>query len=194
MKRFVLSLMLPLGLMAGCAHHAKVEEPPPGPEEAYPYHKPLSTPGMRVSHLPQVVQNTVLAEAGVAEVADVARLEHNGHMVYKVSFKESGVLPPLFVGSDGSVLNPDMTVAVPAPPPPDTVKFDDLPLSVTRVVQEKAPDAKVDVVHVEIWGDHTIYVVSFKQDLRFPKLYIVADGTVLLHAAIPSANAGPAAK
>lgn len=171
-----------LALVAGCAHHpAKVEPAEPVGAE-YPYHKPLSTPGMRFGSLPQVVQNTVLAEAGTAEIADLRRLNHDGQVVYKISFKEEGILPPLFVASDGSVLNPDMTLAVPAPPGPVTIRFEDLPLAATHTLREKAPDAEIKVINIETWGDHTIYVVSFKDDLHNPKLYIVSDGTVLQQA------------
>lgn len=182
MKRWILCVAPMLALAAGCAHRtAKVEEPEPV-AEPYPYHKPLSTPGMRFSSMPQVVQNTVLAEAGTAEIADVSKLDHDGQVVYKISFKVGGPLPPLYVASDGSVLNPDMTLAVAAPPGPTTIKFEDLPLAATRVVEEKAPDAEIKVINVETWGDHTIYVVSFKDDLHYPKLYVVADGTLLQQA------------
>lgn len=187
MKRTIVSLLPILALVWGCAHHhpAKVEEPEPV-APPYPYHKPLSTPGMRFGSLPQVVQNTVLAEAGTEEVSDVAKLSNDGHVVYKIFFKDPEAFPPLYVASDGSVLNPDMTVAVHAPPGPSTAKYEDLPMAVTRAIQEKAPEAKTDVINVETWGDHTVYVVSFKDDIHNPKLYIVADGTVLMQARPPT--------
>ena len=64
------------------------------------------------------------------------------------------------------------------------MKFADLPVGVTRAVMERVPEAEreVDGIKQEMWGDHKIYVVSFKQDLRYPTLYIVADGTMLIPA------------
>src|SRR2546422_1387451 len=41
------------------------------------------------------------------------------------------------------------------------------------VFKEKAPDEEVSSIHRELWGDHTIYVISFKDEARNPKLYIV---------------------
>jgi len=183
MKRLILSVLPMLAFFAGCArHHAKVEAPTATVQDYYPYRKPLSTPGTRFGSLPQNVQTTVLSEAGTVEISDVGRENIAGRVIYKIYFKDAADYPPLFVGSDGSVLNPDLTVAVAAPPGPTTIKFDDLPLSVTRAIREKAPEAEVGDIKLEYWGDHTIYVVSFKDDRHFPKLCVAADGNVLTMA------------
>lgn len=188
-------MIIPLALaVGGCASHHAKKAPPATADDAYPYHKPLSTQGERFGSLPDNVKATVLAEVGTIEIIDVIKQIRAGHVVYKIRFKDAADYPPLFVASDGSVLNPDMTVAVPAPLGPTTIKFADLPLSALRVVRERAPDAEVAKVNVETWGDHTIYIISFVKDLKYPKLYVVADGTSLTMAPTAMPEITPAAK
>jgi hypothetical protein len=183
MKRFIWSI-IPLAVMAaGCAsHHAKVQAPPATADNFYPYHKPLSTPGSRFGSLPDVVKSTVLSEAGTVEISDVSREISAGRVIYRISFQDAVDYPPIFIGSDGSVLNPDLTVAIAAPQGPTSIKTDDLPLNVLRAIRERAPETEVAGVRMEYWGDHTVYIVSFKKDLLYPKMYVVADGTVLTMA------------
>ncbi len=177
-------MMAGAGLLAGCAHHKATVPPPPTAQARSYYTKPLTTPGSRYSSLPETVQSTVLAEVGTAEIANVVKEVNAGRLCFKIYFMDPATYPPLYVGSDGSVLNPDMTVAVPAPRDERDVKFDDLPLGVTRVVREHVPDAETQVASIkrEMWGDHKVYVVAFKQDLVYPTLYVVADGTMLTPA------------
>jgi hypothetical protein len=87
------------------------------------------------------------------------------------------------VGPDGSVLNPDLTVAVPAPQQLNPqVSINDLPVGVRRVIQQRPEASEVASIVQETWGDHTIYVVSFKDEAHHPKMYIVAEGTTLINA------------
>jgi len=167
-------------LLAGCFWHRPKAPAPVVAEPVYrnPYNSPLSTPGARFGVLPPVVQNTVRSEAGTAEIVDVRKETRAGRIFYKISFRDAGNFPPLFVAPDGSVLNPDLTVAVPAPQQfSSEVKMSELPSVVKQVIQEKAPTAEVTSINQEAWGEHIIYVVSFKDH---PKLYIVADGTELI--------------
>ena len=185
MNKFLVSLLL-VAMAAGCARHRRAPEPAPAPATGtdYPYHSPLSTPGARFAGLPVVVQNTVRSEAGTAEIVDVRKESRQGRVFYKILFRDERNYPPLYVGADGSVLNPDLTVAVPAPQETMTdVKLNDLPLGVLKVIQARPPPgAEVTSVAKENWGDHTIYIVSFKDEVHNPKLYVVADGTVLIKA------------
>ena len=172
-----------LALVAGCAHHHKqIEEPVAETELHNPYTKPLSTPGTRFGSLPQAVQNTVRSEAGTAEIIDVSKEITRGRVVYTISFKESDVYPPMLVGADGSVLNPDLSVAVRAPRDTGIVKFGDLPLEVTKALQERAPESEIASIRRETWGDHIVYIVVFKDEARYPKLQIVSDGSFLIQA------------
>jgi len=180
MKAWILEAALVAGLVAGCAKNQGNYGPgPEGKAARHPYSQPLSTPGARFGSLPQNVQTTVLSEAGTAEIADVIKEIDDGRVVYKIYFREADTFPPLFVGADGSVLNPDLTVAVPARQVTTTgLKVADLPLSVSKVLQDRAPNAEVASINKETWGDHVVYVITFKDEAR-PKLLIVADGTVL---------------
>src|SRR5438552_10968949 len=109
---------LAVALLPGCVLRQATEpapKPAPGPAYHNPYNTPLSTPGARFAGLPVVVQNTVRSEAGTAEIVDVRKESRQGRVFYKILFRDERNYPPLYVGADGSVLNPDLTVAVPAP-------------------------------------------------------------------------------
>ena len=184
MKSLFFQAVMAAALLVGCAGRP-VTEPTPAPAASshYPYTHPLSTPGARFGVLPPVVQNTVRSEAGTAEIVDVRKETNEGRVFYKISFRDASNFPPLFVGPDGSVLNPDLTVAVPAPQELSLeVKLSDLPSGVRKVVQERSSAAEIDSVNQENWGNHILYIVSFKDEAQHPKLYIVPDGTVLIQA------------
>jgi len=172
-------------LLAGCATQHKPKPVAVAPEPEYPYHSPLSTPGARFAALPTVVQNTVRSEAGTAEIVDVRKDTRDGRSFYKITFREQRAYPPLYIGPDGSVLNPDLSVSVPAPQEATAeVKLNDVPLGVVKAIQQRPSGQMSDVASVskENWGDHTIYIVTFKDEIKNPKLYVVADGTVLIQA------------
>jgi len=188
-----LFLVLPaVAFLVGCAHHhhdpfvtnenATSENPK---RNDSPYTTPLSTPGARFGLLPQVVQNTVRSEAGSAEIIDVRRQISEDTLYYKISFRDYVNFPPLLVGVDGSVLNSDLTVAVPAPQEASLeVKFTDLPPVVKKVIQEKHLASQISSVNLENWGNHTVYVFTYKDEAQPQpqKMYIVADGTLLVPA------------
>ena len=182
MKVSSLEAVLVVALFAGCArHHATV---PPEDFSAYhksPYDNPLSTPGARFGSLPAVVQNTVRSEAGTEEIIDARREIMDGHLFYKISFRDEKNFPPLLVGPDGSVLNSDLTVAVPAPQEASqSIKLTELPPAVKKVLDERQPGVEVASVNHENWGSHSVYIISFKDEVQHQKLYVVGDGKVLI--------------
>jgi len=169
-------------LLVGCAKHKTSESAQaPYAGNRSPYTTPLSTPGARFGALPQIVQNTVRSEAGTAEIIDVRKEINDGHVFYKITFRDTINFPPLFVGSDGSVLNPDLTVAVSPPQATNPeIKVSDLPLTVRKAIQDRAATDDIAAVRQENWGDHTVYVVTFKDEVHHPKLYVLAEGPVLI--------------
>lgn len=154
------------------------------------YHLPLVSSGTQFASLPSAVQNTVRAEAGGYEIADVTTLTNANRVVYKIRFTREGLLPPLYVAADGSVLAPDLTVLIAAPA--DTSMMGAaaegaelklaqiLPPEVMKAIQDWGA-SEDDVSHLakQAWGDRTIYVISFKDPARYPTLYVSADGTIL---------------
>ena len=168
-------LVMPLAvLLAGCA----TPDQPQTVEAKTPYNKPLTSPGAKFGALPPIVQLSVLAEVGPEQVVDAVRDTSSGRVVYKVYFRDSELFPPIYVAPDGSVLNPDLTVAVNARPG-IRVKTDDLPPSVKAAIPKHAPAGEVAYIIKESWGRRTVYVVTFKDEVHTPKLLLGEDGTVL---------------
>lgn len=161
-------------LLTGCATHNKTKTA----EHQTAYNKPLTSPGAKFGALPPVVQLTVLAEAGTAEVVDTLRDTSSGRVVYKIYFRDSDLYPPLYVAPDGSVLNADLTTAV------NTVhgirvKHAEVPAGVLKAIPERAPAAEVAYINRETWGGRVVYVVTFKDEAHNPKLLFAEDGTAV---------------
>ncbi|HEY5481500.1 MAG TPA: hypothetical protein VIL39_08475 [Verrucomicrobiae bacterium] len=167
----VLSVAL---LLTGCATQSKVEKA----QHHTVYNKPLTSPGAKFGALPPVVQRTVLAEAGPAEVVDAVRDPSSGRVVYKIYFRDADIFPPIYVAPDGSVLNPDLTVAVSAFHG-IRVKPDEVPATVKKVIPERAPSSEVAYIDLETWGNRTVYVVTFKDEAHNPRLLIASDGSLV---------------
>src|SRR5437899_2504576 len=164
-----------LSLVAGCAgRQAPVADSAQTTGYSTRYNKPLTSLGAKFGALPPVVQNTVRAQAGPAEIADVMKDSRGDRLFYKIYFKQPELYPPLYVTPDGSVLNPDLTIAVPAPQGPiglgASVSINDLPPIVLKTAQERAPDAEISHASREMWGERMVYVISFKEEARHPKL------------------------
>ena len=174
MRAHVFQVLLVALLLAGCATQSKIEKA----QHHTVYTKPLTSPGAKFGALPPVVQRTVLAEAGPAEVVDAVRDTSSGRVVYKIYFRDAEVFPPIFVGGDGSVLNPDLTVAVSAFHG-IRVKPEEVPATVKKVIPERAPSAEVAYIDLETWGGRTVYVVTFKDEAHNPRLLIASDGSLV---------------
>jgi hypothetical protein len=161
--------------LAGC-----VEEQP---EVAY--HQPLTSPGGEFTTVPPAVQNSVRAQVGCAEIINVAKDDSSGATIYEFTFRYPEIYPPLYVATDGSVLAPDMTVAVGATA--DTiaastgsaasgVKLGDLPPSVIKTLREQAPTGEVDSISRITSGRDVFYDIFFKDPARHPPLFISDNG------------------
>jgi len=153
-----------------------------------PYRQPLVSSGSQFGSLPPAVQNTVRAETGSAEIEGVAKTNAVGQRVYEIRFQNPELYPPMYVAQDGSVLNPDLSVAVGAPRDNSEVltgagagglKFEDLPGPAATVVRSYGPVDQIAAIDRQMWGNQLTYIVSFKDEVRYPKLYLASDGTVL---------------
>jgi hypothetical protein len=176
MKTHALWFVAIATIFCGCA----AEETP------MTYQHPLTSPGGVFATLPPAVQNTVRAEAGMAELSSVSKDAAPG--VYEFRFRNSDVYPPLYVASDGSVLTPDLRVAVGASE--DTIaastgsatsgiKLDDLPPNVVGTIRHQAPTAEVAAINRLTSEGVVFYDVSFKDPTHNPKLIIRDDGTLI---------------
>jgi hypothetical protein len=174
MKSPILLVVSLAVLLAGCATSDKAQVA----SHETPYHKPLTSPGAKFGALPPIVQRTVLAEVGIGEVIDAVRDTSSGRVVYKVYFRDSEIFPPIYIAPDGSVLNPDLTVAVRARHGTQ-VKLTDVPAKVRKAIPERAPAAEVSYINKESWGEVVVYVVIFKDEAHNPKLLLSEEGTVM---------------
>jgi hypothetical protein len=84
----------------------------------------------------------------------------------------------LFVAPDGSVLNPDLTVAISANRG-SHIKLSEVPPIVVKVIEDHGPIAGYSSINKEQWGDRTVYVVTFKDTAHYPRLFITADGSMV---------------
>ena len=192
-----LTLSAPLFLLlSGCAHDEHVYDehaaartlPPPLPENRTPYNHPLASPGEQFGRLPPTVQNTVRAEVGAANISRILVYHPEGRAVYLIEFENDLLYPPLHVAADGSVLNPDLTVAMGAAREPGGLSTGgaatglgvaDLPPPVLNALPNLAPGAVITSISKEVWGDKSVYVLSFKDEAHHPRLFIASDGTVM---------------
>jgi hypothetical protein len=151
------------------------------------YDVPLKSPGTQFAELPPAVQRTIRAETGGVPILDIQKNSNNDQVVYRVLFQNALLFPPLYIAADGSVLNPDLTVAIAAPHevvatktagPIEQIPLQDLPPQVIKAIQAQAPDAEVSHIERETQGDKVVYSVTFK-DRNHPRLYLAPDGTVL---------------
>ncbi len=184
MRKRLLVMVALAGVLAGCAEHGEVLN-----THHTAYSVPLFSSGAMFGALPPAVQNTVRAEAGSEEIYDIVKDTSSGQTIYRVYFVNPGAFPTLYVARDGSVLNPDLTVAIAAPPAEmaslsgggmgSSVKLTDLPAPVLEIIHQQASRSEVTTIDKTTWGNRTIYVVTFKDESHYPKLYVEADGTLL---------------
>lgn len=181
---FASTTLLCLSLcLAGCARE-KTDR-----FAAYPYVKPLSSPGQKFSGLPPAVQSTVRAQAGAAQMQDIIKTNVDGEVAYVILFEQADIFPPLYVAPDGSVLYPetslvavgaaDDSIGVTSGGAVGGLKLGDLPVKVVTTIQERAPTAEVAHIN-EITRNHeTFYEVTFKDSGRNPGLMISEEGKVV---------------
>lgn len=152
------------------------------------YNKPLTSPGGEFSRLPPVVQNSVRAEAGAAEISGIMEFENAGLPIYEIRFRSEDVFPPLYVASDGSVLTSNMTVAVGASPGAveaatgsgvSSLKMDDLPTEVVKTIRHSAPMAEVGSITRLTSDGETVYEIRFKDPAQNPSLLVKDDGKLM---------------
>ena len=152
------------------------------------YTRPLKSPGEKFSSLPRAVQNTIRAEAGTAEIADIKTVASSPTVIYEVQFHNSIMFLPMYVHADGSVLNTNLSVAVGAAE--ETVgtstggavggfKLSDLPTAVVETIHDEAPTSEVDRINKIMLGQQVLYEISFRNPHHNPTLIIADEGTLM---------------
>lgn len=178
MKTHSLFLMALATILTGCVEQGPLVE----------YDRPLTSPGGQFSRLSPVVQNSVRAQAGMAEIDSISKETSGGSTIYVFQFKNAAVYPPLYVASDGSVLTSNLDVAVGVSADAiqastgfgsNGIKLSDLPVPVVTTIRSQAPTAEVDSVQQINEGPQVYYEVLFKHPNRHPTILIADDGRVI---------------
>jgi hypothetical protein len=152
------------------------------------YNAPLLSPGGKFSKLPPTVQNSVRAEAGMAEIHDILKGHTGNATFYEVTFRYPDINPPLYLAPDGSVLTPDLHVAVGATEDTieastgsgvSSIKLDTLPSNVVQTIRHSAPTAEVNSIARLNSGGDVFYDVTFKEPGDHPRLLIRDDGRLV---------------
>jgi hypothetical protein len=178
MKTYSLSLIGLAAFLAGC-----VEQHP-----LMVYDQPLTSPGGQFSRLSPVVQNSVRAQVGMAEIEAISKETSGGSTIYVFHFMNPAVYPPLYVAADGSVLTSNLDVAVGVTAEAiqastgfgsNGIKLSDLPVMVVTTIRSQAPTAEVASVQKIAEENQVYYEVFFKHPDVHPKLLIADDGSVL---------------
>jgi hypothetical protein len=178
-----ISLAIVAWMLAGCATE-RTDSPA---ESRNPYHEPLTSPGAKFAALPPSVRNTVRAQAGGAPIADIVRSDLPNGTVYQIRFENPLLWPPLHVAADGSVLYPNLAVAVgAAAEAPEVIAGragggppGGLPELVMKAVRDREPHGAIENITSETWGNRVIYHITFKNPARSPGLFVTGDGIIL---------------
>ena len=178
MKTYSLYLIGLAAILAGCVDQTPLTV----------YDRPLTSPGGQFSKLSPVVQNSVRAQAGMAEIEAISKETSGGSTIYVFHFKNAAVYPPLYVASDGSVLTSNLDVAVGVSADAieastgfgsNGIKLQDLPVLVLAKIRSQAPAAEVDSVQKLTEGPDVYYEVYFKHPGAHPTILIADDGRVI---------------
>src|SRR5262249_54173056 len=89
-------------LSGGC----NTDRQDPAPRARVPSIYPLMSPGTQFAEVPPPVQPTIRAETGGPQITYIKKATKKNQPVYRVQFANPFFSPPLYVASDGSVLNP----------------------------------------------------------------------------------------
>ena len=165
--------------LAGCARRDALS--------TYPYLHPLTSPGAKFAGMPPAAQSAVRAEVGAAEMYDIRKLNIPDRDIYEVRFRYPDLYPPLYVAADGSVLYPDLSVAVTANAneigpvsggAESGISFSDLPINVAKTIHDKAPTAEVDFINRVMVGSKTFYHVTFKNPAQHSAMLLTEEGVL----------------
>jgi hypothetical protein len=175
MKTHILWFVVIATALCGCADQQPIT-----------YSEPLNSVGGVFATLPPAVQNTVRAEAGMAEIDSISK--EAAPNVYEFRFRNAEIFPPLYVAADGSVLTSNLTVAVGASEDSiaastgseaSGVKLDDLPPNVVQSIRHQAPTAEVEAISRLTSQNQVYFNISFKDPEHHPKLIIREDGKLM---------------
>lgn len=170
--------------VSGCS----TPEPDTVEEYRARYSNRLISPGAQFAALPPAVQNTIRAQAGSADIAQIDKdTSLEPRVIYRVYFDNSDLFQPLIVAPDGSLLDPDLTVAMGAPMDDWSIQtgsgygggaINDLPQAAVKTIHHVVPDGLVDTVTRQVLGNQVSYVVTFRNNTHAP-IHIAGDGTIL---------------
>lgn len=182
-KALLLSLSLAAGLCS-CTHPSTYQSP---------YHLSFVSPGMKFLSLPAAVQNTIRAQAGMAEIQNIGRYEIDDFTYYKVWFARSRIFPPMYIAPNGNLLNADLTVSMSVPAENyvelvghgfGTVSLGDLPPAVVKTINARAAAFEIQRIEQVGTDEDRYYEIHFKGPNAPAPISVSVTGELLRHRPI----------
>ena len=132
----------------------------------------------KLEELPQAVQATVKQEAAGREIGDIEREYWNGDAGYKITLREPGRNPKVYVKDDGTLQQPTEK-----PPGAATLfhgrRFEDMPPAVQQTIRREAPDGEiVKIERSDVAEPDTLYRVDLKSREGTFELEIYESGSL----------------
>lgn len=156
---------------------------------------------LKLTDVPQVVQNTINQQAAGRKVADIDKETWHGRTVYEVEFAQAGRNAQIYVAEDGSMVTKDQkstTAADTAEPRAGHglfgvylgTQFEDTPAPVQQTIQREGKGLEIADIDLERRTGSPVYEVEFKRPGGNFELHIAANGTVLKDSRKPDAVGG----
>ena len=132
----------------------------------------------KLEDLPQAAQATVKEEAAGREIGDIEREYWNGDAGYKITLREPGRNPKIYVKDDGTLQQPTEK-----PPGAETLfqgrRFEDVPPAVQQTIRREAPNGEiVKIERSDVAEPDTLYRVALKNREGTFELEIYESGSL----------------
>lgn len=145
---------------------------------------------MKLSEVPEVVQNTINQHAAGRKIADIDKETWNGRTVYEVEFAQAGRNAQIHVAEDGSMVTKDQKPATgtdTAQPQAGRSLFgvylgtqlEDTPAAVQQTIQREGKGLEIADIDLERRTGSPVYEVEFKRPGGNFELHIAANGSVV---------------
>jgi uncharacterized membrane protein YkoI len=147
-----------------------------------------------MSQLPDRVQRAIKDYAKGETLEEVERETKNGQTVYEAEFKRDGLNRRVKFNADGTVV-PETAVGARTESAlhrdrEPSVALTSLPAAVQKTVKEQQAGREIADIDKEVWNGKAVYEVEFKEKGPNSRVYIAADGSMVVDKDKKSAYLG----